>query len=49
MMWVLIILSLNGDPKQEGPYERTKCEQLMRIMNTHFPQGVWAHCLPEPK
>ena len=48
MMWLLIILSIAGDPKLEGPYERAQCELIMRRVNTQSTPGVWAHCAPVP-
>ena len=53
MKWVLLILSLHGDPKIVGTYDdRAKCEDVMRPTNSPssylYAEGVQAHCLPLP-
>jgi len=52
MKWLLVILSLHGDPRKEGPYERADCETIVRQMNSPssylYVPGVEAHCWPEP-
>ena len=48
MRYVLLILSLTGDPKIEGIYEHAECEVIVRRINTQSEPGVWAHCLPLP-
>ncbi len=52
-IWMLVILSLNGPPREEGPYERAECETMVRHMNTPssylFAPGVEGHCWPRPR
>jgi hypothetical protein len=53
MKWVLVILSLSGAPREEGPYERDECERIARQMNSPssylHTSGVEGHCWPKPR
>ena len=53
MMWLLIIVSVSGGLRREGPFEREKCETMARQMNSPssylYTPGVEAHCAPEPR
>jgi len=50
MRWLLLILSVLGEPKAEGIYDdRTECDRIVRRINSQSPPGgVWAYCLPLP-
>ena len=50
MKWVLLILSVLGEPKADGVYnDHTECDRVVRRINSQSPPGgVWAHCLPLP-
>ena len=49
MKWVLLILSVMGEPKIDATYDdRATCDVVARRINTQSTPGVWAHCLPLP-
>jgi len=50
MKWLLLILSVLGEPRADGVYDdRTKCDQVVRRIDSPSPPGgVWAYCLPLP-